>query len=186
MIGPMTATENQIRAYEADINRLQEAIHVAYNLRAHSDAHHAACREFHGFQSVVSTSLERIDKEGLSADVDLRAFAFRYLAVDPYYFRSGYAKQDLLRLIKRLSLTADEREVLQELIIRRIQTRALREFRALCRCIPLLASEAFYADVLAAAQDDDRAVARRAAFALGYFPRQTGSRFSANARAPSS
>ncbi len=64
--------------------------------------------------------------------VDLEPF-IRFLEVDPFFFRSGYAKADALRGLKRAPLSADQIRRLQEVILHVVDAGFRREFRYYCR-----------------------------------------------------
>ncbi len=107
----------------------------------------------------------------LPPDADQRAFMFDYIAVDPYFFRSGYLMEHILRRIKRIDLTPAEKTTVQQLLLKRIQTKALRNFRHICRLMPQISDADFHARVAALSRSTDPAVRHRAGFALAYFAR---------------
>lgn len=67
---------------------------------------------------------------------DARAFAFDYFAVDPMHFGSGYAKEWLLRKVKRCEFTEAEANILRQLIVNRVRNGAMRDFKKICGLIP--------------------------------------------------
>jgi len=129
-----------------------------------------AADAFNNHQSPIYDLIDQCLESGLEHNNDLRCFAFAYIDQDPYFFRSGYILEDLLRRVKKLSLTESEKTSIQRLVLKRIETRALRNFKHICRLIPLANSDGFHTEVSNRAKSTDPQVRRRAEFALGYFP----------------
>ncbi|MEP6065670.1 MAG: hypothetical protein ABJ246_07530 [Paracoccaceae bacterium] len=168
----MSDFKSQVARHRDTLNRLHERIHATFKVRDRSEAHKRAwkkaCSEFHGFQSDIDKYLEEVSAEAISEDKQIRQFVFDFLSVDPIYYRSGYEKERLLKLLKALDLTDREKAVLRKTIQRRIHNGALREFRRFCQLIPKIQTEDFIADLRTAARSTDADIARRAAFALDY------------------
>jgi len=59
--------------------------------------------------------------------------ALVFLETDPWCFRSGYVKEELMRLLVRHELTAGERERLEGVLLRAVDVGDRREFRRSCR-----------------------------------------------------
>lgn len=173
-ICPMTNFKSAIQAHETHVNEMHARVHETLKQRDQSrdkfDLWTKAVHRFHAVRSEINEMCDACISDGLEQDPMLRRFAFEYLSVDPYYCRSGYFVKKLLRRVKKLELTDSEKHILRELILRRIETRALRNFRHLCRLIPLIETKAFQDEVSCLAQSDNPNVRRRAEFALQYFP----------------
>ena len=154
------------------MNELQTRIHSTFKERDRSDAKKRAwqdaCSDFHRFHSEIDTFLEDVTVTTVSEDKQIRQFVFDFLSVDPIYFRSGYEKERLLKLLKPLDLTDAEKAVLRQTIQRRIRSGALREFRRFCQLIPKIQTSEFVVELQAAAKSTDPQVQRRAVFALKY------------------
>lgn len=75
------------------------------------------------------------------------AAAIVYLRVDPYFFRSGYIKEAIIRALKKVSLSKKEREELQDILLESLKHKRRREFREYCRLALQLADDAFVAKV---------------------------------------
>lgn len=129
-----------------------------------------AAKRFREYRSEVDELLERCLVEGIANDSELRIFTFCFVECDPYYHRSGYAMEGLLRKIKKLILTEAEKSLLRGLILKRIDTKALRNFRQICRLIPTIETLGFSNEVVARTRSSDPSVRRRAEFALSFFP----------------
>ena len=163
-----------IQAHETRVNELHKAVHETFAHRNESQRKHdawtLAARQFREQHSEIDDMCDACLTNGLQNDPALRQFAFDYLSVDPYYYRSGYFVEKLLRRVRKLRLTQTEKEILQDLILRRIENRALRNFRRICNLIPLIESEGFRSRVSEQARSGNPDVRRRAEFTLGYFP----------------
>jgi hypothetical protein len=165
-----------IRAHTDRVNALHRAVRDAYARQRQTGSPAAvqdwkrAAEAFRTYDSAIWDQLERIDREGLNQDAELREFAFAFLDVDPIHFRSGYAKERLLQRLKRLDLARSEVEVLRSVILRRIEGPALREFRRYCRLLPQIADDAFGVTLATLSRSPDPRVRTRAAFALCYLP----------------
>ncbi|MEP1536500.1 MAG: hypothetical protein ABJQ34_06950 [Paracoccaceae bacterium] len=162
---------------EREVNELHAALWKAVEHRGKSphqrEQWHRAADAFNNHQSPIDDLIDRCFEYGLERDSDLRRFAFAYIDEDPYFFRSGYILEDLLRRVKRLTLSTDEKTSLQRLILKRIETRALRNFRRICQLINKIDTDDFRNEVCNRTNSSDPQVKRRAEFALSYFPNNT-------------
>jgi hypothetical protein len=162
---------------EREVNELHAAlwktVEHRYKSPHHREKWHRAADAFRNHQSPIDDLIDKCFEYGLKNDADLRRFAFAYIDEDPYFFRSGYILEDLLRRMKQLALTTDEKSSLQRLILKRIETRALRNFRRICQLINKIDTDQFHTEVCNRKKSSDPQVNRRAEFALSYFPRST-------------
>ena len=100
-----------------------------------------ACDAFHAYRR-SAFELERPDvlqKVRLGIE-SWRSEALLFLEVDPWFFRSGYLKQRLLRALKGAALNPAEIERLNGIFLRVIDSRDRREFKEYCRLAARLAS----------------------------------------------
>lgn len=135
--------DNSRRDWDAWVERFHAAIELAYPPGFWSD-------------------FERLragDVEGLGAAVD-------FLEADPMFFRSGYVKAELVKLVKRLPLSDDQVSRLRTFVFGVVRTRDDRDFRDFCRLAPRLDGPAFRAELRAIAAELDRDVSRRARWVL--------------------
>jgi hypothetical protein len=94
-----------------------------------------ACQEFHssfdalafpgGLTSAMSL-LTKNDGGGIEAVV-------QFLEADPFFFRSGYLKAEMIKHLRRAPLNDDQKKRLQRVILARIHEKTRREFRWYCR-----------------------------------------------------
>ena len=169
----MAKYKDVITRHEKELNRLHLELKTKAKLRnnctSSKEAWHRAASDFHNFRTSVNDWLERIENEKVCDWADAREFIFQYFAVDPVYFRSGYAKEMLIKKIKPCDINKQEAQTLRQLIIKRIKTKALRDFRKFCQLIPRIRTKEFHSEIEALSQVTDRYVAKRANFALKYF-----------------
>ncbi len=168
----MSDFKSQIARHRDKLNELHERIHSTLKARSRSEDHkrkwEEACAEFHAFRSEIDNYMDQVSAEALSEDKLIRRFVFDFLSVDPIYFRSGYEKEYLLKLLKSLDMTDEEKGIVRQTILRRIRNGALREFRRFCQLIPKIKNDAFVAELREAANSTDAQMQRRALFALEY------------------
>ncbi|MBV1904253.1 MAG: hypothetical protein KUG58_11540 [Marinosulfonomonas sp.] len=129
-----------------------------------------AAKRFREYRSEVDELVDCCIAQGIEDDNELRRFAFSFVECDPYYFRSGYTLSRLLRKIKWLSLFETEKTMLQNLILKRIDTKALRNFRDICRLIPIIETVGFHSAIASRARSSNPDVKHRAELAASYFP----------------
>lgn len=163
-----------IRQHEKKKNDLHSKLWETFRRReksahAHSDWKRAA-KQFREFSSEVDELVERCLSENMSQDKGLRDFAFCYVISDPYFFRSGYILERLVRRIKKLDLSDAEKQFIQELILRRIDQKALRNFRDICRLIPKVETTGFSNAIAERVRSKEPSIRHRAEFAASYLP----------------
>ncbi len=157
-----------------ELNKLHQKVRETAEHRGKSshqlEQWERAAKAFHEYYSPVDDIIEHCLNSGLLNDPKLREFVFDYINIDPYFFRSGYIMESLLQRVKKLTLTNLEKTSIQNLVLKRIETRALRNFRHICRLIRLVDDSSFHSEVSSRAKPNDAQVKRRAEFALAYFP----------------
>lgn len=163
-----------IKQHETEVNRLHAEVREAFG-RSDQSKHarrdwELAAKRFREHKSEVDDLVERCMTQDIGNDRELRAFTFSYVKSDPYFFRSGYILERLVRRIKKLDLSETEKVLIQELILKRIDTNALRNFRDICRLIPMIETEGFSNKIAARLRSDEPSIRHRAEFAALYFP----------------
>ena len=174
-----------VRGHAASLNSLHDELREKFeiydrrcrnvaksnpNCAAYEAEWRDAAQRFRDFESALDTMLDRACDSDLSADGDARRLVFAFLNVDPIYFRSGYLKQHLFRKLKSVTLTEQEQQIIANLVLRRIDQNALREFRELCRLIPKIGAGALRRGIVERLKSTDESVRRRAEFAARYLP----------------
>lgn len=130
-------------AWQAALVRFEAAVDAAYPP---------------GFETIY----ERLRAGNTAALVD----AIEFLEADPWFFRSGYIKAKLIRLIKRFPLTAVQADRLRMAVMRVVDGRDRREFRDYCRLARHLDAPELRAALERRLVDPDEGVRRRAGWAL--------------------
>lgn len=88
--------------------------------------------------------------------------AIAFLEADPWFFRSGYEKQNLIRHLKRIALSDVQRLRLAEVVLKAIDGRDRQEFRHYCRLACAVWSDALDASVAERLDSRDAGIRRRA------------------------
>jgi hypothetical protein len=94
------------------------------------------------------------------------ATAVKFLEADPWFFRSGYTKADLIRFIKHVELPQALAERLRHVVLAAIDTRDRREYRQYCRLARYVDSMELRDEISLRLEHDDPAVRRRARWAM--------------------
>jgi len=161
-----------IEEHAQALREMNEAIHATLKLRDRSPDHRSAwsdaCDCFHraydqlAFPGGLSDGLRRLS-EGDATAVEA---AVAFLEADPWFFRSGYIKADLIRYLKRLPLTDSQLARLRSVVLRRIAGPDRREFRSYAQLAPHVSTPGFEQAVRDATASDEPGVARRARWVL--------------------
>jgi hypothetical protein len=96
-----------------------------------------------------------------------------FLEKDPWTFGSGYAKADMIRLLRKLDLTSKQSERLRKVLLTIVDKRDRREFRHYCRLACKLDSPELRRELTRRLQSMDKGVSRRARWMLDYLQGQT-------------
>jgi hypothetical protein len=124
-----------------------EALRVAVN-RAYPDDFRQACQ-----------ALGRGDTAYLEPLI-------AFLEADPIFFQSGYAKEWIIRRLKRVALTRRQRDRLQDVVVGVVRTRDCREFRGYCQLARQVDGDQLRVNLSRLRGTIDRDVARRARWVL--------------------
>ena len=168
----MARYQDTIRRHSEEVNRLHAAVHETVKYRDKSQSHREewlkAAALFRNHHSSIDNWMQEIEGSEICDWQNAREFVFQYLTVDPVYFRSGYAKEMLVKKLKKCVLTNEESQILRTLIVNRIQSGGQREFKKFCQLIPKIQNEAFNEEVIILANAKDSNVASRGKIALRY------------------
>ncbi|MEM9898907.1 MAG: hypothetical protein AAF742_05965 [Pseudomonadota bacterium] len=170
----MTDYSQVILQHQAESNRLQAANRLAFDKRKKSQ--HAlrdwerTASELRNHLSNANELIERCLVADLNTDQQLREFMFTYIRVDPFFHRSGYVLEKMLRRAKSLELSKPERAIVKAAILSRLKTRGGREFRELCRLIPRVVDDEFRNRLMGIAELEEPGIRHRANFAKSYLP----------------
>ena len=165
---------NVFASNAAKLNELNDAIHAALKRRNESQACRAvweeACRSFHAECDYLAFpgGLGKAFSQLQAGDPTTIELAVRFLEADPYFFRSGYHKERLIKHLCRNPLSEDQKKRLQQVILARIRDRDRREFRAYCRLAPAVTDPEFHKQVTELAGRSRGTVPRHAPWVLDF------------------
>src|SRR5512133_3867405 len=114
-------------AHAAELKRLRKKIYELARRRAESAEATAAWSQaskvfFEQYdQLAFPGGLHREFELLRSADENAIEMAISFLEADPWYFRSGYYKEDMLRLLRKVPLTDEQRSRMRDLILKRVR-----------------------------------------------------------------
>jgi hypothetical protein len=132
---------NVFEANAAELEKLRERVEEMFRQRSKSPEHTAA------WQKAALAFRTEYDKlafpGGLSREfellrgVDVTAIemAIRFLEANPWFFRSGYYKVDILKSLRKHPLSDEQRARMRTLILKRVRDRPVREMRAYARLL---------------------------------------------------
>jgi hypothetical protein len=107
-----------------------------------------SCSDYHGYKSPLSSYYYNVNKGCNFLDEETIEFIFRFLEIDPNFHRSGYIKERMLDLVKRIDLNALKKERIRSLLINAVQNISGREYRRYCRLLPIVKNETIISEVL--------------------------------------
>lgn len=125
--------------WQAEIKRFRAAIDLAYPGGFWDDLVRASQGDWAGLETLIG-----------------------FLEADPFFFRSGYAKERILKLVKRAPLDAGQRARLRDVCLAVVDGRDRREFRNYCRLAAALDDPALRAGLSERLESADSGVRRRA------------------------
>jgi hypothetical protein len=97
-----------------------------------------------------------------------------FLEKYPWTFGSGYAKTDMIRMLRKIDLTPKQSVRLRKVLLTIVDKRDQREFRHYCRLACKLDSPELQRELTRRLQSMDKGVSRRARWMLDYLQRQAG------------
>lgn len=159
---------NVFEANAAELKKLRERVEEMFRERGKSPEHSAAWREA---ARAFRTSYDRLAFPGglskefellRAGDVTAIEMAIRFLEANPWFFRSGYYKADILKLLRKHSLSEEQCARMRKLVLERVRDRPVREMRAYARFAPKISTPQFEAEITVIAANADRHAARHA------------------------
>lgn len=166
---PAAIDWNSIAHHMNEVSELVSATHNLYRRQAGKDGERAlwdrATRLFHGTCTNPPGFPEAAAQLRLGNTGGLESVV-QFLEADPWFFRSGYLKDDLLKYVSRVPLDAPYRARLQRVVLNAIDLRDRREFSRYCRLASVVQDEKFRAQVEERLKSDDEGISRRARWAL--------------------
>jgi hypothetical protein len=165
---------NVFESSAAELEKLNQRVLELSRRRRKSSETTAAWREaaqtFHAnydrlaFPGGLAREFERLR----NGDQEAIELAVQYLEANPWYFRSGYHKAEILKFLKRLPLSQEQSTRLRKVILERVRGKPVREMRAYGRLAPRVTNDQFEAELLAIKEESNRQSARSAGWILEY------------------
>ena len=87
--------------------------------------------------------LTHIIKNLRESNQDAIDTAIAFLHVDPDFYHSGYVKEQLLSLLKKVSLSKEHIAALQEILLNKITQKSSREYTDYCKLARVIQDEDF-------------------------------------------
>jgi hypothetical protein len=160
----MGTVANMISENAGRLRHMHEEIHRTYAAKPHGVEHHWACKLFHegydtlAFPGGLKLGLERLKR----LEPEAVENAIQFLEEDPWFYRSGYVKEEMVRRLKHAALTKSQQSRLRSVIMRSIRQGTRRIAHALARLAPVVDSTALVRSVESYAQSDETEISRRA------------------------
>jgi hypothetical protein len=163
---------NVFEANAAELEKLRERVGEMFRERSKSPEHTVA------WQEAARAFSKEYDKlafpGGLSrefellrgGDVTAIEMAIRFLEANPWYFRSGYYKVDILKLLGKHPLSDEQGARMRKVILERVRDRPVREMRAYARFAPKVSTPEFEAEMTDIAENSNRHAARHAQWVI--------------------
>ena len=161
----------RIRAAADLVNEKQSLLNTAIAERHLGDDAWArwedAAREWHEALALLYPEAFWDDLERLRTDDSIAADrVIAFLEVDPWCFRSGYAKETILHFLKRATLTGDQATRLRAVILNAVDVGDRREFRGHCKLARRVVDEGLRLALLERLRSSNPGQARRALWVL--------------------
>jgi hypothetical protein len=163
---------NVFKSNAAEFTRLHQRLMETVRHRNESKERFVAWQEA---SAVLLASYDRLSfpgglarelallKVGNSEAIEL---AVRYLEADPWHFRTGYNKEDIIRQLRKHPLTEDQCARLRMVILNRVHGRPVREMRSYARLASNVSSPEFEAELMNIATNSSDSSARHANWVL--------------------
>ena len=163
---------NAFEANATELEKLRERVDETFRRRSESPKNMAAWQEatraFHAaydklaFPGGLNTEFERL-RVGDATAIEM---AIQFLEANPWYFRSGYHKANILKMLRKHPLSDDQFARMRKVVLERVGGRPVREMRAYVRFAPKVSTPEFEAEIVNIAENANREAARHAQWVL--------------------
>jgi hypothetical protein len=163
---------NIFEANAAELEKLRERVDEMFRKRSESPEHAAAWQEA---ARAFHTAYDRLAFPGglirefellKAGDITAIEMAIQFLEANPWFFRSGYYKADILKALRRYPLNDEQCTRMRKVILERVRDRPVREMRAYARFAPKVNTPQFEAEITNIAGNSNRHAARHAQWVL--------------------
>ncbi len=154
---PVMSIRTQISDNAARLRALHAELHRAFLEDSHGPTHTAACAAFQRSYNALAFpgGLEHFFKRLKRLEPSAIDEAIEYLEADPWYFRSGYVKEEIVRRLKKAPITERQRHRLAVVILRSMATGTRRLARHLAKLAIFVDSPAFRSRIEAFSHSTD-------------------------------
>jgi hypothetical protein len=165
---------NIFEHHAAELEKLREQVYETVRHRNEGSQQMAAWQEasrsfFAAYdQLAFPGGLNRQFELLRTGDPSAVEMAVRFLEANPWYFRSGYHKADILKLLQKQPLSDDHCAQLRWVILERVRGRPVREMRAYGRLAIKISTPEFEAELTNLGQNANREAVRHAQLVLQY------------------
>ncbi len=131
----MNDYRNTIRQHALQLQELNAKIKDTFRIKPLGQSHHAACAVFHAeygglaFPGGLRKSMPKLK----GGDTETIEVSIQFLEVGPRFHRSRYIAEDILRHLKHVQLTTQQRERLIPIILASIEGGGRRQFHSCSR-----------------------------------------------------
>jgi len=163
---------NAFETKAAELEKLRERVDATFRRRSEDSEHTAAwqdaARAFHAAYDKLAFpgGLNREFELLRVGDITAIEMAIQFLEANPWYFRSGYHKADILKMLRKHLLSDDQSARMRNLILERVRGRPVRETRAYARFAPKVSTPQFESEIMNIAENADRHASRHAQWVL--------------------
>ncbi len=162
-----------------EANKIRELYEKVRSTYAHRDTDGLAylewqkvCEKFHCYRSSIDEYFERDAlarlAEGSPSHVE---FAITFLELDPWFFRSGYIKEDFIHRLKRVDLDDMQRKRVLRILVDAVMSRGTREYKRYCRLAIVFATEHLVSELFSIRRLGEPGQRSRAKLMLQYIVR---------------
>ena len=163
----------------AKLGELHAQVHRTFSRRDRDSKSHVewerACYAFRSYVSPMDSYIERARRKARYSE-RLLEFVVCFLEVDPWFFGSGYLKENFLTRLKQSDLDEATKGRLRRVLLDAVDRRGTREFKRYCRLAAVIGDEDLVSALEKASENTDGAVASRAKFMLGRIHQRQGER----------
>jgi hypothetical protein len=168
--GKPTDLRSQIAHQAASVREAHQAVNATVRHRHEGPkqrgAWEEAVRQFHAhIQALYGPLYEAMDRLA-AGDQPAVEMAVTFLELDPYCFRSGYLKADLIRSLVRVELPAEHASRLRDVVLAAVDGFDRRESRSYCRLARKVATPELRRILSSRLENENPGVRRRARWVL--------------------
>ena len=170
-MAPVNNTASDFRRLGEAARLAHEAVHAAFRAGVRGrdpEAYHRLLAVFRAANTAALPSEDRTFFPALARGAPRHVeAAIAFLEADPWFFRSGYEKQNLIRHVKRAKLTASQRQRLGGVVVAAVDGRDRTEFRHYCRLACGVWSDWLDDQIAERMRSPDPGIRRRAIWVAG-------------------